>query len=63
MNRLIFLLILLTVLTSCKTSEERQEEVDYVPPWIEQKDKAHDAVGLVEDKDKERRRQMDILDH
>jgi len=66
MLRLLLLLLTFIILTSCKTSDERQEDAkesaDTVRAhWEEPLDRTRDTAAAVEDIDKKRREQLDAL--
>jgi len=61
----IILSFIILFLLSCNDTgieEDMTGKSGYEAPWIEQKERAHDAVGLTEAKDEERRRQMELMD-
>ncbi len=63
--RILFVLILFCSIAGCKDSgieDDMTGKSGHEVPWVEQKERAHNAVGLTEAKDEERRRQLEMMD-
>ncbi len=63
--RILFASILFYSIVGCKDSgieDDMTGKSDYEAPWVERKERAHEAVGLTEAKDEERRRQLELMD-
>jgi hypothetical protein len=63
--RILFALILCYLILGCKDSgieDDMTGKSGYEAPRVEQKERAHEPVGLTEAKDEERRRQLELMD-